>query len=50
MNWLAAVPTLVVARPQVSHALPRITWLGPADSEAADNLPADLDVPPPQRT
>ena len=50
MNWLAAVPTLVVAQPKVSHALPRITWLGPADSETADNLPADLDVPPPQRT
>lgn len=49
MNWLAAVPTLIVVRPEVSHVLPIIAWLGPATSETAECIVVDLDVPPPER-
>lgn len=49
MNWLAAVPTLIVVRPDFSHDLPIIAWLGPATSETAECLVVDLDVPPPER-
>src|SRR4051812_42841734 len=35
LNWLAAVPTLIVARLEFSYDLPRMGWLGPATSEAA---------------
>jgi hypothetical protein len=50
MNWLAAVPTLIVDRPQVSYALPIIAWLGPAHSETADSGSLSPEVPPPERT
>jgi hypothetical protein len=48
-NWLAAVPTLIVVRIELSHILPRVAWLGPAPSEAADSLSGDPAVPPPKR-
>lgn len=46
MNWLAAVPTLVVSRPELSGDAPRVTWLGPAISETAEALPTEVVVPP----
>ena len=49
MNWLAAVPTLIVARPQESYALPVVAWLGPAHSETAERGSSSPEVPPPER-
>jgi hypothetical protein len=49
MNWLAAVPTLIVARPEMSHEQPLVAWLGPAISETANYLSEDPGVPPPER-
>ncbi len=49
LNWLAAVPTLIVARPDFSHDLPLVAWLGPAVSETAESVFSYPDVPPPER-
>ena len=49
LNWLAAVPTLIVARPDFSHDLPLVAWLGPAVSETAELLPVIPELPPPER-
>jgi hypothetical protein len=49
LNWLAATPTLVVARPVFSHDLPLAAWLGPAASEAAELLPVIPELPPPEQ-
>jgi hypothetical protein len=49
MNWLAAVPTLIIARPEFTHELPLVAWLGPAISDSADYLSEDPGVPPPKR-
>ena len=49
LNWLAAVPTLIVARPAFSHDLPLVAWLGPAVSETAESAFSCPDVPPPER-
>jgi hypothetical protein len=48
MNWLAAVPNMVFARPEVSHEIPLIGWLGPAVSDVADGESIDPEVPPPE--
>lgn len=49
MNWLAAVPTLLLARPKFSHQLPLVARLGPALSETACCVSDDPAVPPPER-
>ena len=49
MNWLAAVPTLIIVRPEMSHELPLVAWLGPATSDCAAWTAVDPDVPPPER-
>ena len=49
LNWLAAVPTLIAARLEISNDLPFVAWLGPAASETAECLPTCPDVPPPQQ-
>ena len=49
MNWLSATPTLIAARPEISHDLPLITWLGPAISEIGRATSACPDLPPPER-
>lgn len=49
MNWLAAVPTLIVARPAVSRPALLVTWLVPAISEPAEQLAEIPPVPPPER-
>lgn len=49
MNWLAAVPTLIVGRPEISYQRPLVAWLGPAVSEAAEVLPVIPELPPPER-
>ncbi len=46
LNWLAAVPTLVVVRPELSHQLPLVAWLGPHSSHVAAGV-ADVPTPPP---
>jgi hypothetical protein len=48
MNWLAAVPNMVIARPEVSHEIPLIGWLGPAISEFAVGESDHPTVPPPE--
>jgi hypothetical protein len=48
MNWLAAVPNMIIARPGVSHETPLIGWLGPASSDVAGGESHDPAVPPPQ--
>jgi hypothetical protein len=48
MHWLAAVPNLVIARPDVSHEISPIGWLGPAISDVADGDADDPAVPPPE--
>jgi len=48
MNWLAAVPTLIVVHPDVSHTLPVVAWLGPAHSESAETGFSSPEVPPPE--
>jgi hypothetical protein len=48
LNWLAAVPSLIEARPLVSYELLPTAWLGPVVSElpaCVAELPA---VPPPE--
>ena len=48
MNWLAAVPNMIVARPGLSHETPLIGWLGPASSDVAGGESHDPAVPPPE--
>jgi hypothetical protein len=48
MNWLAAVPNMIVARPGLSHETPLVGWLGPASSDVAGGESLDPAVPPPQ--
>jgi hypothetical protein len=48
MNWLAATPNMIVARPTVSREAPLIVWIGPARSEFADGESNDPAVPPPE--
>lgn len=48
MNWLAAVPTLIVVRPEVSHESPIVVWLGPATSDSAAPGFSSPEVPPPE--
>jgi hypothetical protein len=48
MNWLAAVPSLIVPASNVSYGLPRITWLGAAVSDTASCIPSFPSVPPPE--
>lgn len=48
MNWLAATPTLVMDRPNFSHILPLVAWLGPAASETATCVAERPDLPPPE--
>jgi len=49
LNWLAAVPTLIMLRPQLSHELPLVARLRPAASDVAEGLTDDPAVPPPER-
>jgi hypothetical protein len=49
LNWLAAVPTLIIVRPGLSLDRPIFAWLGPTTSEGADGLSVHPDVPPPER-
>lgn len=48
LNWLAAVPTTVVARLSWLRQLPRVAWLGPASSEHGEGIAVDPAVPPPK--
>jgi hypothetical protein len=48
MNWLAAVPTLVVEPPSVSHDLPPVGWLSATLSDAVTCVMSPPDVPPPE--
>ena len=48
LNWLTAVPTLIVDRPALSHPAPLIIWLGPASSERIERLTEHPPVPPPE--
>ena len=49
LNWLAAVPTLISASPELTDQLPLVAWLGPhasQDGRCVADLPS---VPPPER-
>jgi hypothetical protein len=48
MNWLAAVPSLIVPASTLSYGLPRISWLGAAVSDVASGFPTSPNVPPPE--
>jgi hypothetical protein len=48
LQWLAAVPTLIVVRHAWSHRLPCVAWLGPAASEHGEGIAYDPAVPPPE--
>ena len=48
MNWLAAVPNMIIERPDVSLQTPLIGWLGPASSDVAGGESHDPAVPPPE--
>jgi hypothetical protein len=48
LQWLAAVPTLILLRPELSQEFPLIVWLGPAPSEVAGGQAEDPAVPPPE--
>jgi hypothetical protein len=49
MNWLAAAPTLILVRPDVSQGFPLIARLGPTESDIAGSIADDPAVPPPER-
>jgi hypothetical protein len=49
LNWLAAVPTLISASPELTDQLPLVAWLGPHTSQVGRCV-VDLPiVPPPER-
>jgi hypothetical protein len=48
MNWLAAVPSLVVVPPVASNEVVLVTWLGPATSDVACSHSSPPDLPPPE--
>ncbi len=48
MNWLAAVPSLIVPASNLSYGLPRISWLGAATSDTVSCIPTSPSVPPPE--
>jgi hypothetical protein len=49
LHWLAAVPSLVLVRPELSQVIPHIDWLGPTGSEVASGRSNCPVVPPPER-
>jgi hypothetical protein len=49
LHWLAAVPSLVLVRPELSQVIPHIDWLGPTGSEVAGGNSSSPAVPPPER-
>lgn len=49
MNWLAAVPTLIVVRHELADQLPFVSWLGTHTSACADGIAEEPVVPPPER-
>jgi len=48
MNWLAAVPNMIIPRPDMSRELPPAGWLRPASSDIASGESIDPAVPPPE--
>lgn len=48
MNWLAAVPSLLVPPSDLSCDLPRVAWLGASVSDTAKCVPFSPSVPPPE--
>jgi hypothetical protein len=48
MHWLAAVPNMVIPRPEIAYETPLIGWLGPAVSDVVDGEADDPAVPPPE--
>ena len=49
LHWLAAVPSLVLIRPELSQGIPHIDWLGPTASEVASGVSNHPAVPPPEQ-
>jgi hypothetical protein len=49
LDWLAAVPTLVTVRLELSDQLSFADWLGPTVSSHADGRSDAPTVPPPER-
>jgi hypothetical protein len=49
LHWLAAVPTLIVVRPEASQEMSLIDRLGPAPSEVAGGRSQVPAVPPPEQ-
>jgi hypothetical protein len=49
LNWLAAVPSLVVVQLVASDEVVLVAWLGPAISDAPCHISSPPDVPPPER-
>jgi hypothetical protein len=49
LNWVAAVPSLVVVRPIASDEVVLVIWLGPTMSDIACPISSPPDVPPPER-
>jgi hypothetical protein len=47
-NWLAAVPTLIIANDVPLQELRLTEWLGPAFSERANNMCSRPAIPPPK--
>jgi hypothetical protein len=48
MNWLAAVPTLIVAHQQQPHDLPFSNWLAPLASDHPTGAADRPAFPPPE--
>ena len=49
LHWLAAVPTLISVRPELSDQLPLVAWLGPVISDGAEGVTDRPSIPPPER-
>jgi hypothetical protein len=48
MHWLAAVPTLIMSRPERLNFPPLVSRVAPAASEAAESVSESPAVPPPE--